>query len=144
MPGAVLFLLLRFCPESLNDGVLQLLPSGVVHPALAALRHLIGFPEGDPPVQEQPQPCPHGVGAGFHHHELPLGDGLQLVRGHKGPFRHLEGLAVLPLAPADGAGLHGVATQCLRQHLGRLAVGGKAAENGVLAVVLNDLRALLS
>ena len=93
---------------------------------------LVRFPEGDAPVEEQPQPRPHRVGASFHHHELAFWDGLQLIRRHEGALRHLEGLAVFPLAPADRAGLHGVAAQRAGQFLGGLAVGCEAAENRVL------------
>ena len=68
----------------------------------------------------------------------------QPVRCHEGPLRHLEGLAVLPLTPADGAGLYRVAAQGPGKHLGGLAAGREAAKNRYLAIILNDLRALFS
>lgn len=132
------FLLLRLCPIPLDDGGLQLLPPGVVHFPLTMIWRLVRVPEGDAPIQEQPQPCPHGVGAGFHHNKFTLGDGLQLVRRHKGPLHHLEGLTVLSFAPADGTGLDRIASQGSGQHIGGLAVGSEAAKDGGLAIVLDD------
>jgi len=84
------------------------------------------------------------VGACFHDDEVPLGDGLELVRGHEGPLDHLEALVGVVLPPGDGAAHHGAAAQSLGQHFGGLAVGGKAAEDGVLAVIRQDLRPLLA
>ena len=117
-------------PVTSNSGDLQLLPPGVVHLPLAMLRNLVGLPEGDSPVQEQPQPGPHGMRPGFYHDKLTLGDGLQLIRRHEGPFCHLEGLAVFSFAPADGAGLYCVTTQGLGKHVSGLAIGREAAKDG--------------
>ena len=80
----------------------------------------------------------------FHDDEVPLGNGLELVWGHEGPLDHLEALAGVVLSPGDGATHHGAAAQGLGQHLGGLAVGGEAAEDGVLAVIRQDLRPLLA
>ena len=84
------------------------------------------------------------MGACFHDDEVPLGDGLELVRGHEGPLDHLDALVGVALPPGDGAAHHGAAAQSLGQHFGGLAVGGKAAEDGVLAVIRQDLRPLLA
>ena len=84
------------------------------------------------------------MGAGLHHHKLPFGDGLQLVRRHQRPGNHLKGLAGVILPATDGAAHHRAVAQGLGQHLCRLAVGCKAAEDGVLHVVLDDLRTLLA
>ena len=79
------------------------------------------------------------MGTGFHHHELTFGNGLQLVRRHKRPLRHLEGLAVFPFAPADGAGLHRVAAQGAGELIGGLTVGRESTEYRVLAIILQEL-----
>ena len=81
--------------------------------------------------------------AGFHHDELPLGDGLQLVGGQERPLRHLQALARL-LALVHGAGQYRAVSEGFGQRLCCLAVRGKAAEDRVLTVVLNDLAALLT
>ena len=84
------------------------------------------------------------MGACFHDDEVPLGDGLELVRGHEGPLDHLDALVGVVLPPGDGAAHHGAAAQSLGQHFGGLAVGGKAAEDGVLHIVHDDLRPFLA
>ena len=84
------------------------------------------------------------MGSGFHDDKLPLRDGLQLVRGHEGAFNHLEALAGVVLSPGDGATQDSAVAQCFGQYLGGLAVGGEAAEDGVLAVIRQDLRPLLA
>ena len=117
------------------DGAGQLRLAGVVYLAGGPLWHLVGRPKGDSPLQEQPQAGLHGVGARFHNDEVPLGYGLELVRGHERPLNHLEALAGVVLPPGDGAAHDGAAAQGLGQHLGGLAVGGDASENGVLAIV---------
>ena len=80
----------------------------------------------------------------FHDDEVPLGDGLEFIRGHEGPLDHLEALAGVVLSPGDGATQDSAVAQCFGQHLGGLAVRGEAAENGVLAVIRQDLRPLLA
>ena len=82
--------------------------------------------------------------AGFHDNEAALGNGFQLVGRQQGTLHHLEALAGIVLAPAHRAGEDGAAAQGFGQYLRSLAVGGEAAEDGVLAVVLNDLAALFS
>ena len=73
------------------------------------------------------------MGAGFHNDEASLGNGFQLVRSEQGTLHHLEGLTGVVLATAYRAGENGAASQGFGQHFGGLAVGGKAAENGVLS-----------
>ena len=99
--------------------------------------------EGDAPIQKQAQSRPHGMGAGFHHHKFALWDGLQFVWRHERALHHLQGLAAL-LALADGAGEHRAAAKGGGEGLRGFALGRKAAEDGVLAVIANDLRALFS
>ena len=134
------------CPEGkrLVDGTGQLRLAGVVDLPGCPLGHLVGLPKSDPPLQEQPQAGLHGMGPGFHDDEVSLGDGLELIRGHKGPFNHLEALAGIVLPPGDGTTHHGAAAQGLGQHLGGLAVWGKAAKNSILAVIRQDLCPLLA
>ena len=83
------------------------------------------------------------MGSGLHHHKLSLGDGLQFFWRHERAFHHLQGLAAL-LALADGAGEHRAAAKGGGEGLGGFALGRETAENGVLAVIANDLRALFS
>lgn len=45
---------------------------------------------------------------------------------------------------ADGTALHCPAAQGFAHHLGRLAVGGKAAEDGKLHIVYDNFRPLLA
>ena len=125
------------CPEGKRpiDGTGQFCLAGIVHLSGGLLRHLVGFPEGNPPLQEQPQAGLHGVCACFHDDEVPLGDGLELVRGHEGPLDHLEALAGVILPPGDGAAHHGAAAQSLREHFGGLAVGREAAEDSILRII---------
>ena len=80
----------------------------------------------------------------FHDDEVPLGDGLEFIRGHEGALYHLEALAGIVLPPGDGTAHHGAAAQGLGQHLGGLAVWGKASEDGVLHIVHDDLRPFLA
>ena len=131
-------------PIACLDAPLQLLPAGVPDPPLGPLRGLVGFPEGDPPVQEEPQPGPHGVGPRLHHHELPLGQALELVRSQQGPLHHLEGPGAIPLSRAHRAGEDRPAAQGLGEGLRRLALGGEAAEDGVLDIIQDDLGPLLA
>ena len=84
------------------------------------------------------------MGAGFHDNEVPLWNGFELVRGHEGPFNHLQALAGIVFPSGDGAAHDGAAAQGLGEYLGGLAVRGKASKDGVLAVVCQDLRALLA
>ena len=57
-----------------HDGKLQFLLIGIGHRAGRFFWDAVWLPEGDPPFQEQPQPGPHGVGAGFHDDEVTFGD----------------------------------------------------------------------
>ena len=75
----------------------------------------------------------------FHHHKLSLGDGLQFVWRHERALHHLQGLAAL-LALADGAGEHRAAAKGGGECFGGFALGRKAAEDGVLAVVTYNFR----
>ena len=84
------------------------------------------------------------MSTGFHDNKAALGNGFQLVGRQQGALHHLQALAGIVLAPAHRAGEDGAAAQGFGQHFGGLAVGCKAAEDGVLAVVLNDLAALFS
>ena len=86
----------------------------------------------------------HGMGAGLHHHKLSLWNGFQLIRRHECPLHHLQGLAGIVFPPGDGAGEDGAAAQGLGQHLRCLALGREAAEDGVLAVVLNNFASFSS
>ena len=75
----------------------------------------------------------------FHHHKFALGDGLQFVWRHERSLHHLQGLAALfPLT--DGAGEHRAAAKGGGEGLGGFALGRKAAEDGVLAVVTYNFR----
>ena len=79
----------------------------------------------------------------FHHHKFALGDGLQFVWRHERALHHLQGLAAL-LALADGAGEHRAAAKGGGECFGGFALGRKATEDGVLAVVTYNFRALFS
>ena len=129
------------CPDGkrLVDGVGQFRLVGVVDLPGGPLGYLVGLPKSDPPLQEQPQAGPHGMSASFHDDKVSLRDGLELIRGHKRPLNHLETLAAIVLSPGDGTAHHGAAAQGLGQHLGGLAVGCEAAEDGVLAVIRQNL-----
>ena len=127
---------------SFREIVLQIHTVGVVHSSVRSFRHGVWRSKGNAPIQEEPKPGPHRMRAGFHDDKAALGNGLQFVRRQQGALHHLEALAGVVLAPAHGAGEDGAAAQGFGQHFGSLAVGGKAAEDGVLAVVLNDLAAL--
>ena len=52
-------------------------------------RYHVWFLKGDPPLQEKPQTGTHGMATGFHHNELSLGEGFQLVRRHQRLSSHL-------------------------------------------------------
>ena len=99
------------------------------------LRGNIWRTEGNAPVQKQAQLCLHRMRPRFHDHKAALGDGFQFVRRHEGPLHHLQALAWIILASADRAGQYRAAAQCLGELLRRLAVGGEAAEDGILAVI---------
>ena len=79
----------------------------------------------------------------FHYHKFALGDGLQFVWRHERALHHLQGLAAL-LALADGAGQYGPATEGGGEGLGGFALGRETAEDGILAVIANNFRALFS
>lgn len=115
----------RMTPE---DGLLQIPSAGVGDLPLGTLRNLIGLPEPDAPVQEQPQLHPHGMHAGFHYDEAAFRHGFELVRRHEGPLHHLEGLAGIVFPPADGAAHDGSAAQRTGELLSRLTPRRKAAE----------------
>ena len=117
----------------LGQVLCQIHTVGIGHLSIGSLRHSIRLPKGNAPLEKQPQLGPHGMGAGFHNNEAALGDGFQLVRSEQGTLHHLEGLTGVVLATAHGAGQDGAAAQGFGQHLGGLAVGGKATENGVLS-----------
>ena len=129
-----------------EDRLLQLLLVGIGHGTCGPLRQQIRITEGDAPVQEEPEPCLHGVRPRLHHYKLALGDGLQFIRRHERPLHHLEGAAgaVFSAALAHRTAHDGAAAQGLGQHLGGLRVGGEAAEDGILRIVDNNLRALLA
>lgn len=90
---------------------------------------LVLLPEGDAPIQKQPQTGLHGMGAGFHDHELPLGNGLQFVRCHERPLHHLQRLAGFAFSFADRAALYGLAAQRFGQHFRCLALRREATKN---------------
>lgn len=127
-----------------EDSTLQFPLAGIGHFSGGLLRNRVWFTKGDAPFQKQPQPGLHGMGSCFHDYEMSLGNRFQLVSGHKGALDHLEGLAGIILALADGTGHDGAAAQGLGQHLSGLAVGGESAEDRILHVVLDDLSALLA
>ena len=85
----------------------------------------------------------HGMRAGFHHDELPFRQTLELVRAQQRALHHLEGLAAL-LTLTDRAGEDRARSKCFGEHLGSLAAGCEAAEDGRLAIVLYDRRAFLA
>ena len=126
-----------------EDRRLQFLLAGVGHRPLGLLRHLVGLPEPDAPVQKQAQTHLHGMDASLGHDKAALGHGLQLVGHHEGPLDHLQGLAFL-FSPAEGAAHHGTAPQGLGQLHCRLAGRGKSAEDVHLAVVDDDLGTFLT
>ena len=99
------------------------------------LRGNIWRTEGNAPVEKQAQLCPHGVRPRFHDHKAAFGDGFQFVRRHEGPLHHLQALAGIILTPANRAGQYRAAAQRLGELLRRLAVGGEATEDGILAVI---------
>ena len=71
----------------------------------------------------------------FHHHKAALGNGFQFVRRHQRTLHHLQALAGIVLSAADRAGQYSAAAQRFGELLRRLAVGCKAAEDGILTVV---------
>ena len=128
----------------LQDTSLQSLTACVDDLPLGTLRHSIRLLKADAPVKEQTQPRPHGMVSGFHHNEAALENGFQLIGREQRTLHHLQGLAGVVLSTAHRAGQHRAIAQGFGQHLGGLTVGGEAAENGILAVVLNNLAALLT
>ena len=103
-------------------------------------RHSVSlFFEGNTPFQEETKSGLHWVAASFHHDEVAFGNGPQLVRCHQRPFYHLQGLTGVILALAHRAGLHCAGAEVFGQHFRSLAARRKTAEDGILAVVLNDL-----
>ena len=123
---------------------LQIYTIGIGHRSVGPLRHNVRLPKGDAPVQEKLEPGSHGMGTGLHDNEAALGNGLQFVGGQQGSFHHLQALAGIVLATAHRAGEDGAATQSFGQDFCGLAVRSKAAEDGILAVILNDFAALFS
>lgn len=69
---------------------------------------LVLLPEGDAPVQKQPQPGLHWMGACLHDHERTLGNGFQLIGCHKRTLHHLQRLVGFALPLADGTALYGL------------------------------------
>ena len=131
--GRVLFL----------DGLHQGFFPGIGHRPVAFVRDSVRLSKGDAPLKKELQFHLHGVRPGFHHDELALGHGFQLVRRHERALYHLKGLAAfLPLAYVTS--LCSPAAQGLAHHLRRLAVGGEAAEDGVLGVVDDNFSALFA
>ena len=104
------------------------------------LRHPVAVRvKGDAPIQKETQFGAHGMRSRFHHHKLSLGDGFQFIRRHERTLHHLQGLAALfPLT--DGAGQYRPAAECSGEGICRFALGRKAAEDGVLAVVTYNFR----
>ena len=121
-----------------NDIFLQHLLIGIDHFSVCLFLHSIKSLKTDAPIKEQPQLCPHGMGAGFHHDKAALWNGFEFIRCHEGALHHLQGLAGIILSTAYAAAHDGAAAQCLTQHFGGLAVGSESAEDGVLAVVHDD------
>ena len=83
------------------------------------------------------------MGTCLHNNKLPLGDRLQLIRGHERPLRHLQSLRFI-LSHTDISRKRGAAAQGLGQHLSGLGVWRETAKNRVLDVILDDLRSLFS
>ena len=90
-------------------------------------RQDIRFAEADAPVEVKLELRLDGVEAGSHDGETPLGDGLRPIRGHQRSLHHLESFAGVVLALGDTTTYNRVTAESLRRHLGRLAVGRKAA-----------------
>ncbi|MPM27661.1 hypothetical protein SDC9_74174 [bioreactor metagenome] len=118
-----------------DDIFLQHLLIGIDHFSMSFFLHGVSLSETDAPFKEQPQLCPHGMGAGFHHDKAALWNGFQFVRCHERALHHLQGLAGVILTTTHAAAHDRAAAQCFTQHFGGLAVGGKAAKDGVLAIV---------
>ena len=104
------------------------------------LRHPVAVRvKGDAPIQKETQFGAHGMGSRFHHYKLTLGDGFQFIWCHESTLHHLQGLAALfPLT--DGAGQYRPAAEGSGEGICRFALGRKAAEDGVLAVVTYNFR----
>ena len=130
--------------ELLPNGFRQGFLPGVGHRPVAFVRNRVRLSKGDPPLEEQLQLYLHGVDTGFHHNELALGHGLQLVRGHEGPLDHLQGLGTAVLALAYVASLSCPAAQGFAHHLGGFAVGSEAAEDGDLGVIDDNFRSIFA
>ncbi|MPN38413.1 hypothetical protein SDC9_185937 [bioreactor metagenome] len=131
--------------EMLTDDVfLQCLLVSIVYLTLGFFLHGHGLSKGDTPIEKQPEPRSDWVRASFHDNEASLGERFQLVRCHQRPLHHLQGLAGVVFPTADAAAHDGAAAQRLGKNLGGLAVRSEAAEDGVLAVVHDDLRTLLA
>ena len=132
--GRVLFL----------DGLHQGFFPGIGHRPVALVRDSVRLPKGDAPLEKELQLHLHGVSPSFHHDKLALGHGLQLIRGHKGPLHHLQGLGPVVFPLADVTRLHSPAAQGFAHRLSGLAVGGEAAKDGELHIVHDDLRPLFA
>ena len=109
--------------ELLSDGFHQGVLSSVCHRPVALVRDSVRLPKGDAPLEKELQLHLHGVSPSFHHDKLALGHGLQLIRGHKGPLHHLQGLGPVVFPLADVTRLYGPAAQGFAHRLGSLAVG---------------------
>ena len=76
--------------------------------------------------------------------KIPLGNRLQLIWRQQWTLHHLQTLAGVVLPTAHRSRQNGAVSERLGQHLCRLAVGCEAAEDGVLAVVLNNFASFFS
>ena len=127
-----------------DDIFLQRLLVGIYHLSVRLFFYGIILTETDSPITKQPQFSPHGMGTGFHDHKITFGNRFQFIRRHQRTLNHLQGLAGIILAPADGAAHDGSGTHCLAQHFGGLAVGSETTKDGILAVIYDDFRTLLA
>ena len=129
-----------------DDAIHDLLLLGVLDLAVAVFRHGVGIVliELDTPVEEQLQLDLHGMYTGFHDNEAALGQTFQFVRGEQRTLHHLQRFGRVVLATRYGAGHDGAAAQCFGQHFCGAGVGCKAAEDGELGIVYDDLCAFLA
>ena len=81
---------------------------------------------------------------GFHDNEVTLGQIFQFIRREQCAFRHLQALACIVLAFADGTGQNRPAAEGFGQRLRRLTIGREAAEDGVLTVIAYNFCALFA
>ena len=127
----------------LLDRVRELHATGIANTGVFPRWDGIRLRKTDAPFQEQPQARPRRVQIGFHDDELTFRQRFQLVRAHERPLGHLHTLTGF-LPSADRARENGAVAESFGQHLRSLAVRRKAAEDRVLAVILNDLAAFFA